>query len=575
MKFLKSFFTTVLAIFFSAGVLFVVLLAISSLFSEQEVYVKNNSYLHIHIGGELKSYIPPSELNEVIGIPEKEISLHDIIFNLEKAALDDRIKGVVLKISPLGIGFSDILEVHQSIMRFRESGKEVLAYLEFATLREYALATAATHIYMPPESVLYLNQLKGSLTFFKDTFKKFGIKADFIHAGKYKSAPESFTRNSATKENKEQTLDLITEAQKIINQLILKHRDISEKELDLAYSKGMFPFLESAKDIHLIDDIRYWDDIQTELSGNHLKYNGILLPAYKKVSVPLLQDRSNKIAIIYADGTIMSGNDTSSPVYGTIFGANRVIKNLRNAVKDKKIKGIVLRLSSPGGSATASDVLWREILKAREVKPVYASVGNLAASGGYYTAMACNKIFVQKASIIGSIGAFMGKYDLSELYKKFEMNTEYIKQKSSHDIDMFSLNRSFTMAERKILQDNINIFYNRFVSKVAESRELNIRDVEAIAQGRVWLSSDERSSILYDHIGGLKETIDALIAELELEKNPKLKIYPEQEKLFESLENASTAVQSIKQVAQADISWINAFLKPEIWAMTPYSIEIK
>ncbi|MCB0279660.1 MAG: S49 family peptidase, partial [Calditrichaeota bacterium] len=459
------------------AVLFILFISlITSAFTET-IIIADHSTLEIYMNGPLQEYQPDDELSDLLNVQPRFTTMHDLRRGLAAASEDDRIDAVTIYLGA-ELSFSQMLEIRSLIEHFRDSGKPVYAYLEFVGNTDYLLAKSCTQVFMAPEGQLYLNKLQASVIFLKETLAKAGIEADFLHVGKYKSAPEQLTRPKMSPASQEQFQELLYHNQSLQDSLL--RLALGEIDLDQLYKQAVFDG-ETALNAGLVDSIIYEDQLQEMISGNYRSYEQISLNKYLDA---IDEDGSGKrIAVIYVTGTLMPGGDGDDPVLGSISGASRIIANIRSAARSSSVSGIILRIDSPGGASLAADMIYREILLAKRKKPVIASVSSLAASGGYYVAMACDSIIATPSSILGSIGVFMGKYNLSKLKEDIlSIKTDRILPKDKSDINLYNTDRNFTDAEKRILQDNLDRFYQRFIAKVAETRRMPLADVEAVAQ---------------------------------------------------------------------------------------------
>ncbi len=496
-------------------------MVISSLLDSEPI-VYSNSYLYISVSGEIPEYIPHDGLEEFF--ESTRVDMFTIRQSLKMAAVDENIKGVFLKINPLFTGYAKIQELQQLIREFRSSGKKVFAHMDFATTKEYYLATACDSIFFAPEGMLLLTGIRAELTFYKGLFNKLGIEADFEHIGKYKNAPDSYTRQNMSDTQKEVVNYIVDERYHEIVSVIAEKRYLLTEKVEkiINHLSGLTP--DEAFENKLVDGIRYSDDV-VELISTESTPQKISAIEYSKISPSSLglQD-GPKVAVIYCAGTITGGSDNDDPILGQTMGSARVIKNINYAANRNSIKAIILRIDSPGGSGTASDNIWNALEKAREKKPVIATISDLGASGGYYLAIGADTIISQPASIIGSIGVFAGKFSLEKLFKEWGINTEIVKRGKNANI--FSLSSKFSKSEREVIHRLIYNFYENFVEKVSQNRNMTYDEIHRLAQGRVWTGADGQRNGLVDMVGGMDKAIELAKHMAGIAEDPKLVIYP-------------------------------------------------
>jgi len=462
----------------------------------------------------------------------KTDGLDAILDNLKKAAKDKNIDGIYLDLSYIPAGWAMVKEIRDEILEFKKTGKWVIAYGEYMTQGAYYLATAADKIYLYPEGKMQLSGLGGNITFFKNALDKYGLEMQVIRGrnNKFKSAVEPFLYDKMSDANREQTelylrgiwnetLKGISTARKIpVDSLNAWADELAIHDPNVAVSKG------------LIDGLMYKDEIMDELK-NRLKVSDyddvkmISLRKYKKVEGPVEKEdkggRKNRIAIIYAEGSIEDGKGDE-----TTIGSKTLSEAIREARIDNKVKAVVMRVNSPGGSALASDVIWREVLLTKKVKPFIVSFGNVAASGGYYISAAAHKIYAEPNTITGSIGVFGVLPNAQKLANNFGVTFDGVK--TNKHADMGTPWRPLTEEEYGIIQQGVEKIYDKFITVVAEGRKMTKAQVDSIGQGRVWSGTDAIKIGLVDEFGNLEAAIKeaARMAKLNkytLTKLPELK----------------------------------------------------
>ncbi len=506
---------------------------ISALF-DAEPYIPDSGYLAISIVGGLPDYQVPDVWEEQIS--GTQMDLKKIRQTLKMAAVDDRIKGIILKVSYVQAGYAKLQEIHQLIFEYRKSGKKILAVLDVALSRDYYLAAACDSIFIQPEGMILLTGVAAEVTFYKDLLTKIGIEADFEHIGKYKSYPETYTRNSMSSNRREVLNNILDNRYNELIAKISQLRDFAPAVLNELINNvsGFIP--TEAIEYKLVDGIKHYDEVVNSLNEEDRSLSKISALDYASIAPSTLDlEMGPRIAIIYCSGSIMGGEDSNDPVFGTTVGANRIIRNIKQAARNSYIKAIIVRINSPGGSGIASERIWHALLEAKKEKPVVASISDLGASGGYFIAMAADTILAQEASLVGSIGVFIGKFSLKGLYDKIGISTESLRR--GRNSLLFSLNSKFSDSERSIVQKMIRDYYQSFIAKVAISRDQTEDEIHRIAQGRVWTGDESKVLGLIDVIGGLDKAIEIAkeMAGIEKLKDPQLLYYPRSKSFFKSI----------------------------------------
>lgn len=482
--------------------------------------IANNSVLALRVAGSLPDYVAPDPLRKLFGNTDQ--SLSDLILQFKKAKVDDRIKVIILEVNMAGAGWGKSEEIRDAIADFRSSGKPVYAYMEYATDKEYYIASACDKIYLAPPGELFINGLAADVLFFRGSLDKLGIYPDMVQMGKYKTAVETFTRKDMSDANREFMNALLDDLFNRYVETVAKARNKTMEEMRAFIDDAPFSAAK-AKELGLIDGVAYRDEIEKELKQK-LGYKEsdelrvVRSSAYSEVEPESLGlDKGEKIAVIYAIGDIGSGQSENSPGGSQSIGSETVAKALNDARDDKSIKAIVMRVDSPGGSGLASDIIWHAVESAKAKKPVVVSMSDVAASGGYYIATGANKIVAQPSTITGSIGVFAGKPVVKGLYDWLGITNEYILR--GKQAGMFRETEKFTPEERTKFEELIKrTYYDDFVPKVAKGRNKTPEYIDSVAQGRVWTGSQGRERGLVDEFGGLDRAVE--IAK-ELAKIPK------------------------------------------------------
>jgi protease-4 len=529
-------------------------LMISALFDTEPV-VGHHSYLQINVGGAIPEYNAPDALEEYLR--GKSLDLNQIRQSLRMAIHDERIQGVLIRVGFIMTGYAKLAEIHQMIRNFRSSGKKVYAHFDYCLTRDYYLASVCDSVYMSPGGTLFLTGTAAEVTFYKGALNKIGVEADFEHLGEYKNAPDMYTRQTMSDYQREVINNILDSRFYELIHTIAENRGIPRESVRhfIDNVSGFSP--EEALAHNLIDGIKYVDDVNELLKGNSKRISKISATEYSRIdpsSVGL--EGEERIAVIYCTGTMMGGEDSTDPYFGKTMGANRVIRDVKRAAESSLTKAIILRINSPGGSSLAADKIWHAVAEARKEKPVIATISDVGASGGYYMALGADTILAQNLSLIGSIGVYAGKFSLENLYKKIDINTVYMQRGKNAGI--FSLNSKFTDSERVVIQRMIKDFYNKFVTKVAESRNETHENIDRVARGRVWHGEDGIKINLIDMIGGLDEAIDVAkeLAGIDLDQTVRLIYYPRSRSVFS---------QYFKRISLATEMFVNPIRRLELY----------
>ena len=519
---------------------FIFLFGLKSLL-EDKPRVAANSVLQLNLSGLVTEQFPRDAFTREF--ESANVQMEDIRKALAYAKIDNRIKGLYLKIDFPGVGWAKAEEIRQDIETFKESGKFVIAHLTFCNEKAYYLALAADSIYVQPHAYAEFNGFAAEVWFLRNMFNKLGVKPEVENIGKYKSAGDMLKRESMSPAHREATEALLQEFYDHFIEAVCDARNLERDTFKRLLEKGIYQSEEAYAE-HLFDGLAYETEIETRLlrkiyGGDDFarkKLNRIGVPNYARISpkeVGLVG--GDKIALVYAVGDIMPGGSGYDPLLGRHLGAQSVIKLLNAANDDASIKAIVLRVDSPGGSATASDEMWSAIEKVRKNKPVVISMSDVAASGGYMIAMNCDAIVAHPLTITGSIGVVTALYDLSAAYKKIGINWETVK--TSVHADMPTDKRPMSETEwrqfRKLSQD----FYHYFVQKTADARGKSWDEMNEFAQGRVWTGTQAMQAGLVDTLGGLDvaEAVARELAGLDADSRTNWVVYPQPKSFLQSL----------------------------------------
>jgi protease-4 len=519
--------------------------------------VENNSVLVLKVSGDLPDYVPEEPLAKVFGIQQQQ-SFSNVLTQLRKAKIDNRISALVLDIDFPAIGWGKADELRDAIKDFKTSGKPVYAYMEIGTNREYYIATSADKIFLPPSGDLYINGFAAEAMFYKGSLDKLGIETDVIQIGpRYKNAPDQYTRKEMSEGQREVINAVLDEYWGRLTNAIAESRN--KQPADVGGIIDNAPYnANQAKGIGLIDDALYREQVYDELKGRlgykqDDKLRTITGGQYREIpSDSLGLNKGERIAVIYASGAIIGGRSTNTPFSGQMVGSDTIVKAVNDAAADTSIKAIVLRVDSPGGSALASDLMWKALEDAKTKKPVVVSMSDVAASGGYYISCNANKIVAEPSTITGSIGVFLGKPVLRGFYDWLGVSNEYILRGKNAGI--FRETVHWTPEEKQKMQDAANnIYFNNFVPKVAKGRSKSDEEVNSIGQGRVWTGTQAKSNGLIDEFGGLEKAIDIAkqLADLPADKDVRRIVFPAPKPFFESFFGSDDSADLKTEQAQA------------------------
>ncbi|AZQ59053.1 signal peptide peptidase SppA [Maribacter sp. MJ134] len=517
MNFLRNFLAAILGCMVAIGIIFMMFFILVSLLGSDEdaVTVKNNSILEIQLQRPIADYTGTSEVNPFSGLFEESQGLDEILHAITVAKDDERIKGISINNNFIIAGLAQTQTLRKALTEFKEKGKFVYAYGDFYTQKDYYLASVADSVFINPVGVLDFKGLSSEVLFFKDLQDKTGIKMEVIRHGKYKSAVEPYLENEMSDANREQIKELIQSLWNSMVAEISNDRNISEQDLNVIADTlgGRTP--KYAKLSGLLDEVVFYDEYESKLANalaieESEEIDYINLDDYTKyANKKVLKSGKDKIAVIFAQGEIFYGEGGPD-----IIGQGIINKALIKARKDDKVKAIVLRVNSPGGSALTSDIIWREVELTKAIKPVIVSMGNVAASGGYYIAAGAHKIFAEPTTITGSIGVFGTVPNVSELAEDIGINAEQVgTNKNAVDYSLFE---PMTDRFRNQVQEGIEDTYETFLERVAQGRNITIAQADSLAQGRVWSGVDAKRLGLVDELGTLEDAVEAAANMVEL-----------------------------------------------------------
>lgn len=541
MKFLGNVLAVIVGLFaFSivAMLIFFGIIGLVASSSEKEVTLESNSILHLDLNG--RTLVErTSEEDLVFGSfldpfgGENNAGLVNLKKAIGEAKTNENVKGIYLNAGLIGAGQAGLLELREALLDFKESGKFIVAYDEAYSEGGYFLASVADEIYLNPLGGIDFNGFSSEGIFLKGFFEKVGIKPEVFRVGEFKSAVEPFILDKMSPENRLQTQYFLDDINNHALELIAKSRGIAQDSLIRINHQMLVRKPKDAVTYKLATALKYEDEVHSILKEKlGLKEDDQIATINATDLGGMAKSKnitsSNRIAVILAEGEIVDGNADGA------ISSEKFAKEIRKARKDENIKAIVLRVNSPGGSILASDVIWREMSEAKKVKPVIVSMGEVAASGGYYIAAPADTIVAQPNTITGSIGIFGILFNVQELVNdKLGVTTDVVSTGELSDFG--NMARPLTEVERTIIQSSVEDGYETFISRVAEGRGMHPDSVRKIASGRVWTGSQAKARGLVDVLGGLDTAIGIAAAKIKAGDDYRVVYYPEKKPWFEEL----------------------------------------
>lgn len=509
--------------------------------------VKENTILHITLDGAIPELTDNVERDIYSFNTQQVLGLNDILYTLETAGKDDNIKGIFLEVDQLEGGFATARILRNALADFKSNGKFIIAHSKFYSQGAYYLASVANEVYVNPLGWIDFRGFSSQTAFVKEMLDRLGIEMQVIWVGNYKSATEPFRRNNMSEDSKEQVREFLMEYYDLFLEDISQTRGLEVSELKNIANEYISPDPQKALDRKLVDGIVYRDEVINELKdsvGIELKENLRLvsLADYFKSNPKKLNTKiKDKIAVVYAEGTIVDGPGTEGSIGDENY--NKIFQKLR---KDDKVKAVVLRVNSGGGSAMASENMWRELMLLKESgKPVIVSMGTYAASGGYYIATAADSIFAEPNTLTGSIGVFMMLPNMQELFNQ-HLGISFDSVKTAPLAVSLSPFFKMSEAERNILQSRTDVMYQTFLQRVADGRKMVTTDsVNQVAQGRVWTGSHALELGLVDRMGGLEDAVKSAATMAGLDSYRMVE-YPKPKTAIAAIMEQLTGQQNVK-----------------------------
>ena len=500
--------------------------------------------LEIELDGEMPEELPQAGfLRRFI---KSRMTFRDYLLTIKMAKDDPDLSVVLFHIREPDIGWARAWELRELIKQLRQSGLATAAFLESSDNMSYYIATACDEIFLVPSGYVRIRGLAAEVLFLKKGMDKIGVKAEMAHEGKYKSAHEMFTRTTMSPAHREEVDDILDNLFDHWISSIASGRRLGERRMKTLVNRGTF-LADAAKKAGLVDKLCYYDEIddifEARLRKRVRKIKLNRYGAYRSIDMPLSHHFKvrRRVALLYATGPITSGSSSDFGPTGRSTGSDSIAKSLRELREDKSVAGVVLRVNSPGGSALASDLIWREMAVSvergckdgdeRGRKPVVVSMGDVAASGGYYIASNADKVMAGPLTVTGSIGVVGGKFNLAGLVDTVGIKVETVTRGKTADMD--NALRAYTPAEKKQLQSEIKSVYKDFVNRVSVGRSVTTRKVERIAKGRVWLGMQAVENGLVDETGGLLAALDEVkkLADIPLSEKVILDLYPKKKNI--------------------------------------------
>jgi protease-4 len=584
-SFLKTLLATIVGIFLSFILLFFLfMMIIGGIVASQKktVTVKNNSILYLDLDKQIIDRQPASTFNIGQFGTDNRLGLNEILSSIKHAKTDPKISGIYIESSYTEAGYATLDEIRDALIDFRESGKFVISYSEIFTQKAYYITTASDKIFFNPAGMFMLNGLKIKSQFYKNAFEKLGINPVVVKMGKYKGATEQFDQEKMSEPNKEQLTKLIGSIWDNVSAQISSARGINTDTLNKIINDLSINIPENLIKYKLVDSLIYKADVLDYLKNRtstslEKDLNSVKISDYaNSISQEELKGLSNeKVAVIYASGTILDGEADDDNIGGEKFA-----REIRKARRDSSIKAIVLRVNSPGGSALASEVILDEIIRTKKVKPIVVSMGDMAASGGYYISCTADSVIANKNTITGSIGVFFRAAYADGFFDKLGITFDIVK--THEHADMFSFTRPYSNTEIAYLQQSIGKTYDLFLNRVSNGRSMKYESVDEIAQGRVWSGTDAQKVGLVDSYGGLKDALNAAKHLANLDDKCQVIELPKQEtafeKLIKDLSGETKFESSLKKfgINSSTITQIEQLFKVQgVVTILPYSIELE
>ena len=584
-SFLASILGTIVAFIFIGLFITMSIAGIATAISSEDTVVKEikeNSVLELDLNLQMYDNIGETqELEVALGLGEEALKFYDVVAAIKKATINDNIKGINLNAQFPSMGWSQAQSIRKALQEFKATGKFIYSYGDYYGQKGYYLASVSDSIFVHPMGGMEFKGLAAEVLYYKDFQDKYGFKMEVVRHGKYKSAVEPYLENEMSESNRQQISALLGSLWSQISEDIQTSRNLSEEALNKIANELGASLPEQAKKVQLIDGVIYESDYQNKLKA------ALGLATDDKIKTTTLKQLTGnnglykkgireRIAVIYAQGPVLYGEGSEN-----IIGQEVFLDAIEDAVENRRVKAIVLRIDSPGGSALSSDIIWQALMKAKEKKPLVVSMGNVAASGGYYLAVAGDEIYATDMTITGSIGVFATVPNAKGFFDSVGINASKVE---THDNALgYSLIQAPEGEFRGVIKEGIEHVYDTFKQRVASGRGMTLEEVEEVAQGRVWTGKQALENGLLDGLGGMEEALAAAARLAELD-DYNLISYPKIEPEFDDLLSAMGPFGAINDILLNQYpEEIRAFLitlsteakRPNIEVRLPYSVEIK
>lgn len=593
MQFLKTFLASVLGTLVALFIIFLIFFGfLVSSSSQPEPYIRSNTVLKVKLSGGIPMRVPYDPFQELINPAMlNRVSVTGLKENLKKAASDDNIPGIWIEANNVTASWANLETVYQDLQEFKESGKFIYFSTDDIGMNEkaYYLATAADSIFSPPETIFQFSGFTAQLTFYRELLDKIGVEPEMLRAGRYKSVVEPYLRESSSPEYREQITDILESYSEMFVNAVSQRTGKSTAEINEMLNTPPINRVQFAVDNGLIDSVIYPDEVASLIKErigteedddlktvSYSRYNRVS----KRSSGMDVTETSDKIAVIYASGMILPEIAESPFSTNTGITSGDFKNQLDDALEDDDIKSIVIHIDSPGGAATTSDVLWHYVKQASEKKPVIASMGSVAASGGYYMAMGADSVLANTNTVTGSIGVANMLFNVQELMED-HIGINYETLKTHEYADLFDLTDPLTDNEQAVFEANIEQSYQTFLSVVAENRGMTVEQVDEVAQGRVYTGKNALEVGLVDAIGDIDDAL-RIAAEMSGIEEYKIETYPKKKDIFEAFFGGANSQMKawmfgwIPGDVQSDINDVNNIIQqPGIqnWTILPYKID--
>ncbi|MCZ6693239.1 MAG: signal peptide peptidase SppA [Bacteroidetes bacterium] len=562
--FFRTVLATLVALIIFVTISLLLLFGIAGMLSSQEqVTIKENSVLKIRLDRPIEERSIDDPLAELFPGDNTNIGLLDLKKAIKAAKDDENIKGILIELKWVVAGYASLEEIRNDLQDFRSSGKFVISYGDYLNEKDYYLASVADEIYIHPEGWMELNGLASNMTFFKGTLDKLEIEPQIFKVGDYKSAAEPITRKDMSDENREQILSFLNSIYDNYLENVAESRTIEIDQLRNISDSMLVRNVKDALRLGLVDRLAYYDEVLDDIKERlELEKDDKLSLVSVGKYISYLQSQKqktskNRIAVVVASGEITLGEGEENNV-----GAEKFAKIINKARKDDKVKAMVIRINSPGGYFIASDIIWREIKLASEKMPVIASMSDVAASGGYYLAMACDTIVAQPTTITGSIGVIRMWFNFKDFMSN-KLGVTFDVAKTGKFSNIYSLSHPLTEYEKEIFQKDTEDAYETFTEKAAQGRGMTIEDLKKVASGRVWSGKEAFENGLVDELGGIDRSVEIAAEAAGIGDDYKINYYPRQKTLVEQI------------MSELSGGMESTFLKLKYGELAPYIEKLK